>query len=94
MIKRTTARKTISPLDLAASQAQSAKPSTTKFLFRIDEAVDLLNISKQKVVNLIDSGELEAVVINSALDDSSRRHRRITSRSLETFINSRKNTQQ
>ena len=65
-------------------ELDTAKPTQ-----RIDETARLLSISDKQVRNLIDSGELEAVPIGSALDPM-RRHVRVTTRSIEAFINRRR----
>ena len=61
-------------------------------LLRIDEAADFLTCSNQHVRNLADMGELEAVNIGSTIDpdEQQRVHKRITSRSVELFINKRR----
>ena len=62
-----------------------------KTLCRIDETAQILGISDQQVRNFADAGELEAVPINSSVKpEPARRHVRITSRSIEAFINKRR----
>lgn len=64
---------------------------SSKLLYRIDETAKVLEVSNQQVRNLADTGELEGVAINSALDPGTeRRHIRITRRSIENFINTRR----
>ena len=65
--------------------------SMNKILWRVDEAAKELGISKGQVRALADTGELEAVPINSTLDPKpARRHIRITARSIEAFLNRRR----
>ncbi|MBN1671190.1 MAG: helix-turn-helix domain-containing protein [Kiritimatiellae bacterium] len=64
---------------------------TTKVMYRPDEVASILTISLSQVYNLIDTGELEGVAVNSAVDPQPERvHRRVTVRSLEAFINRRR----
>jgi len=85
-----------SPLDPTQAQMdlfeQDIKIPTGKTLLRIDEAAGFLKCSNNHIRNLADIGELEAVNIGSAIDpdEQQRAHKRITSRSVELFINKRR----
>jgi len=70
---------------------EEIKIKTVRILNRIDQAATMLEISARQVRNLVDSGDLEGVPIGSALEPSAkRRHIRITTRSIELFINRRR----
>lgn len=67
------------------------KLPATKILYRIDEAKDILNVSRDLIIEYTQTGELEAVPINCHLDPPPlRRHIRITGRSIEAWINKRR----
>lgn len=59
--------------------------------FKVHEAAALLNCSNETVRNLIDGGELETYLVNSAIDPQPvRKHHRITGRSLVACLNRRR----
>jgi len=64
---------------------------SSKQMFRVDEVAKLLEISNNQVRNLCESGAMESVPINTTLEPVPERvHIRITRRSVEAFINTRR----
>ncbi len=57
-----------------------------KGLMRIDEVAEYLSISCNQVRNLIDQGDLEAVLVNSNPDDLERKHVRVVTESVKKFL--------
>ena len=79
-------------LQLEPYQQQPLSTGVKKVLLRKDEVAELLNASLESVQRYIDVGELETVLVNSQLElrENGRRHIRVTTRSVEAFLNRRK----
>ncbi len=68
--------------DVARASAESVP---RKPLFRIDEAAELLRCSGNQVRGLLDSGKLQAILINSAVEPE-RKHQRVLRESIVRFL--------
>lgn len=79
-----------SPLDPPApDDGRMLSCGFEKPLLRIDEVATALACSTRHVRNLIDLGEFDIVLVNSALDDASRKYIRIVRESVDEFLTRR-----